>query len=312
MIKQILLLVGVIFLITGCNGKDLQRSANNKLFDTKGFDKSKRKPIYNDKYIDRAKRNIVENNYEDDEIDIDEPDEYADPYTQNRIMYSNMVKNDKSKKRRNGNNRESYPDIGHARDLARSEDKSDSNSDLRKELDEIKNMLSSAKKDLSKYKCPLQTTDSAEVPKPKKPVKKALPPKAPVKQVEEESTYDDSDDIDTNADHASIVEPVVNHPAPLHPDQASAPNSAAVHAVSEPVIQSPSPGLSSGQQVPVEAPSVAPATHQPLSHHKETVPSSNYHEVADDVSNNVSTNPIAIVPSAQGSEHSMINLAPAK
>ena len=300
MIKQILLLAGVILLITGCNGNNLQRSANNKLFDTKGFDKSKRKPVYNDKYISRAKRNIVENNYDDEELDVDEPDEYVDPYTQNRIMYSNMVKNDK-KKRRGRNN--DYPDIGHARDIAKLDDRSDANSDLRQELNEIKTMLTSAKKDLTKYKCPLQDASANAVvqkPKPKKqPVKKPEQPKPTVEE-QSESEGNNSDDIDTNADmHPVSAAPAVKHNA----------GDPAVHNVSENVNPAPVATAAPQEHIispasPPPAAEQAPEAHQPLSHQN----SSNYHEVADD---NV-TNQMVVVPAAPGSDHSMINLAPAK
>jgi hypothetical protein len=48
-----------------------------------------------------------------------------------------------------------YSHIGHARDIAREQDHSQSKMELKKELDEIKAILSSTKKDIAKYKCPL-------------------------------------------------------------------------------------------------------------------------------------------------------------
>ena len=78
-----------------------------------------------------------------------------------------------------------YPDIAHARDLAKSSER-EPDDNLRKELDEIKSMLSSAKKDLAKYRCPMNDVEdkSAEVktqaaPEPqkvKKPVAKKPKP----------------------------------------------------------------------------------------------------------------------------------------
>ena len=322
-----------MLLVTGCN-MELQKSANNKLFDTKGFDKNKRKPIYNDKYIDRAKRNIVDNNFDDDEdMDVDEPDEYVDPYTKNRIMYSNMIKKDQ-KKRKSGD----YPNIGHARDLAKFEDKSDTNADLRKELDEIKSMLSSAKKDLAKYKCPLQPEPVSEPqtpPKPKKHIKKLAPPEPPVKHDEEDGDYGDdtSDDTDTNADHAAMINPVAAHPA-LAP--APALQKANMHEVSEQVAPAAAPAPAMPQHpvqhpVPVQvpapvvapqpvvppvsatpvvpaAPVAQPSKQQPLSSHTKASPSGGYHEVDDDISNGQ----MSVIPAAPGSEHGMINLAPGK
>ena len=289
MIKNILLLAGVMFLITGCAGKELQRSASNKLFDTKGFDKSKRKPIYNDKYIDRAKRNVSEHNYDDDDFsDADEPDEYVDPYTQNRIMYSNMIRNDK-KKRKN----DSYPDIGHARDLAKMNNDSNSNADLRKELDDIKNMLSSAKKDLAKYKCPLQ--EPVEVEKPRKVKKAALP--VPAKQ-EEPEDLDLGDDIDTNADHSATIDPVAHHvnpPAEHHPT----PSPSNIHEVSE--------ALPPAHIAPTSAPLPAgalPMTPMPAVPHTKSQGSP--------APNNDKKDMGVIIPSAPGSDHGMMNVAPGK
>ena len=70
MIKKLLLLLSAAIFVTGCSNIELKKSANNKLFDRKGFDGSKRKPLYNGKYIDRAKRNVVENNYEEDNYEL--------------------------------------------------------------------------------------------------------------------------------------------------------------------------------------------------------------------------------------------------
>lgn len=210
MIKKLLLLVTAAILVTGCGNLELKKSANNKLFDRKGFDGSKRKPLYNGKYIDRAKRNVVENNYEEDDYDMDEPDEYVDPYTQNRIIYSNMVRNEKLGKRRSQQLRsEPYPNIGHARDLARAEDQDESNSDLRKELAEIRSILSSTKKDLAKYKCPLQdnaksTSNSSQV-RAAQPVRKKPVAKLPLQL--KDDTMDESGDNDVVPNgHASEID----------------------------------------------------------------------------------------------------------
>lgn len=298
MLKKILLLSCALLLVTGCN-VELKKSANNKLFDRKGFDGGKRKPIYNGKYIDRAKQNIVENNYEDEEMDSDEPDEYVDPYTRNRIMYSNMVKRDKLNKRKRNLYRE-YPDIGHAKDLAKESDRDNNDSDLRKELADIKTMLSSAKKDLAKYKCPLQgnpqdihkentSANLSHKPKPhvKKPVVAPKKPLAAPKQAVEESI---SDDVlnDGFEDVTSMSDDYENKPQPqdskpespkavhdgttTHPTQNT-------HAVEVPThVQVAAP-----QVVQQAAPTPAPTPVPPTTH---------------------------IHVPAQAIDHNMINLAP--
>ena len=247
MIKKILLLTGVILLVTGCGNLELKKSASNKLFDTKGFDGSKRKPLYNGKYIDRAKRNVVEGNYDEDIPDIDEPDEFVDPYTQNRIMYSNMVKNERSNRGKNKKSRtEPYPNIGHARDIAMSENKNDSNVELKQELAEIRSMLVSAKKDLAKYKCPLQDTAKAPIhnaPPPKKPV---TPKPAPVKQ---EEIDDDIDDSIEHEEDVVVDSPKTQNDVPIHnppvtqkaPEQvvANVPAQQTAAPITQPVIPAP-------------------------------------------------------------------------
>jgi hypothetical protein len=175
--KNILLLVGVFFVVTGCSNIEFKRSANSKLFDTRGFDGGKRRPLYNKKYIDRAKQNIIMNDYDDEEFESDgsyEQDETMDPYAMNLKMYNRMVKRDKARKRNiqddyddgvRKNLRRGYSDVGHAKDLAKAQG-SDAEGDLHQELAEIKSMLSSAKKDLAKYRCPMQdnaTDDQARV-----------------------------------------------------------------------------------------------------------------------------------------------------
>jgi hypothetical protein len=76
-----------------------KRSANNKLYDSQGFDGQKRRPIYNKKYIDQAKKNIMENNVAsaDEEYD-DDINELEDTYRRNREMYLQMVDQDIAKR----------------------------------------------------------------------------------------------------------------------------------------------------------------------------------------------------------------------
>lgn len=161
--RFLFIIMSLVLSLTSCGTLELKKSANNKLFDRKGFDGGKRRPVYNPKYIDRAKRNVIENNYEEEEeYEGDEQDEFVDPYTKNRMMYHKMIKQERNKPK--GKHRESrlnyyddYPDIGHARDIAIHEKANlQSDEDLKKELSEIKSMLSAAKKDLAKYRCPMQ------------------------------------------------------------------------------------------------------------------------------------------------------------
>ena len=316
MIKKILLLAGVVLLITGCGNLELKKSASNKLFDSKGFDGAKRKPIYNGKYIDRAKRNVVENNYEEDNFDMDEPDEFVDPYTQNRIMYSNMVKNEKSGKRsgqrRNKNTRaEPYPNIGHARDIASAENKDDANAELRRELSEIRAILSSTKKDLAKYKCPLQDAYKeplSNAPIHKKPIKKPIPVKHEsmkhevVKDVEE--GYDDDADVlphatthkkRINESHDNAIEAI--HKS----DEAEAASHPQEQHVSEPIVDS--------HKITPAAPvneSVAPA---PLSSTPAVVPPPVAPIPAEQAPAQKVVEP---APKPQPPEHKMMNLAPVR
>ncbi|MCC2646573.1 MAG: hypothetical protein K0R02_638 [Rickettsiaceae bacterium] len=90
------------FLITACaidpDGY-FKRSANNKLYDSQGFDGQKRRPIYNKKYIDQAKRNIIENNVASNDEDYDDDiSELEDTYKRNREMYLQMLDQDIAKR----------------------------------------------------------------------------------------------------------------------------------------------------------------------------------------------------------------------
>ncbi|MDX1917022.1 MAG: hypothetical protein SFT68_03470 [Rickettsiaceae bacterium] len=69
--------------------QDLKKSANDKYFDARGFDRAKRKPLYNKKYISKAKTNIINNNYDYDD-DVDE--ENLPPSYKNIQRYRQMVR----------------------------------------------------------------------------------------------------------------------------------------------------------------------------------------------------------------------------
>jgi|GEM_PF-1849268 len=315
MIKKILLLTTIASLITGCGNLELKKSASNKLFDRRGFDGAKRQPIYNGKYIDRAKRNVIEHNYEEDSFEMDEPDEFVDPYTQNRIMYHNMVKNEKSRKRseqrqRNSILSEQYPDIGHARDIANAEHKDDTNTELRKELSEIRAILSSTKKDLAKYKCPLQDADkenAIDIPTHKKPIKKPKPVthdliKHEVAQDPEEIHNDNEDILPHSDPHQKTINTshdekgVASHPAENQTHEPSVENHS-ITPKAAPVVHNESLA-----PAPLTPPQPTTAT-SPASH-----PSAPTSTPPVDAPVRQTTAPAPQVPT----EHKMINLAPMK
>lgn len=148
--------------VTGPDGH-LKRSANNKLFDRKGFKGGKRTPLYNKKYIARAKKNILKNELDDDYYD-DYDDEMENPSRDNIELYKAMLEDDlerqgkkRNRRSRNRGHDRAYPS------LIKANNRIDSNSDsmnleLREELEQIKSMLKDAKTDLSSYKCPNATT----------------------------------------------------------------------------------------------------------------------------------------------------------
>jgi hypothetical protein len=100
--KKISCFALLCFLLSCCvHNKDgeLKRSANSKIFDTKGFHRSKRLPIYNKKYIDRAKYNILSGDYQWSEEDKDSPmleqDEMFSYPNYNIEVYTTMLKKDR-------------------------------------------------------------------------------------------------------------------------------------------------------------------------------------------------------------------------
>ena len=170
MLQKIIILITSAFLLSGCaDGFKgyFKKSANNKWIDSKGFHGNKRKPLYNKKYINLAKRNVLDENYDDSDDDLDQDDFYEmrSPTRENREMYKSMLKNDAKRRQRqkleqpaarnlSDYNEDDYPSLNKANDrVART--KYDDNSQLQKELAEIKAMLTDAKSDLTKYKCPI-------------------------------------------------------------------------------------------------------------------------------------------------------------
>ncbi len=162
---------------SGCSDWSVKRSANNKLFDSKGFAGGKRRPLYNKKYIDQAKRNIKTNNYEDDYDDED--DEAVDSAVLNRSMYRDMIaeerRNAKLKSKRDHRLSEyddRYPRLSDAKARSSSPD-SMSEHEMKQELQEIKKLLANTRKDMTKYRCPLQ--DQADKEKLKQQKNQAEP-----------------------------------------------------------------------------------------------------------------------------------------
>lgn len=161
MLRKAIVFTILTFLITGCvTGPDdyFKRSANNKIFDRKGFKESKRQPLYNKKYIAQAKKNILNGEYDDEELD----DEAEDISRENIEMYKAMIEEDLNSTKQNrrgarGNNRSransAYPSIVAANDKL-TPDTHDANLELKEEIAQIKSMLNEAKKDLASYKCP--------------------------------------------------------------------------------------------------------------------------------------------------------------
>ena len=74
MLSKAIIFILSAFLLSSCvTGPEgyFKKSANNKLFDRKGFKNGKRAPLYNKKYIVKAKQNVANNDYEDDEEEYD-------------------------------------------------------------------------------------------------------------------------------------------------------------------------------------------------------------------------------------------------
>ncbi len=165
MIQRIILII-LALAISGCTEFTLKRSANNKLIDFKGFEGHKRRPLYNKKYITRAKRNIIENDVDEDESDgSDEMDEISDPAAANRSMYRDMtIKDIKHKRQQMQDNGRGYPKLGDAKSIVDEGDPK-SSQDLQREIAELKKMMLETKKDLVKYRCPMEHGKADSKPK---------------------------------------------------------------------------------------------------------------------------------------------------
>lgn len=151
-------IAAVLCFLSGCAADPdgyLKRSANNKLFDRKGFKGGKRAPIYNKKYIAKAKQNVAASNMDDDSDELAEEAEnigYA-----NQELYRNMLEREMESKylrKKNSFEKETvYPSL--VRNSARIDAAADTdNAELRAELAQIKVMLNETKNEMASYKCP--------------------------------------------------------------------------------------------------------------------------------------------------------------
>lgn len=166
MLKQVILLFSASILLCACaSGTDghLKKSANNKLFDRKGFHGEKRPPLYNKQYISKAKNNIVNKRLDDDDLEDEEPIYEKNDYSKENIeMYKAMIKEDHERKVKkdkkftwwwNRNKKSSYPSAKEANSKIDPEIHAQ-NLELKEELNQIKAMLSQTRKEMSSYQCP--------------------------------------------------------------------------------------------------------------------------------------------------------------
>ncbi|MBP7189761.1 MAG: hypothetical protein KA998_00735 [Rickettsiaceae bacterium] len=179
-----IILIFIAFLVSGCADFSLKRSANNRLIDSKGFHGGKRRPLYNKKYINQAKRNVKDGNYDDDYYDNKDNDEELAPSERNRSIYKSMIERERRKAAAEGSYGsrndameydEDYPRLSDAKKRSASPD-GKSEQEMRRELQEIKKMLSNTQKDMAKYRCPLSEQQNKNVaPEPNKEIKPTAP-----------------------------------------------------------------------------------------------------------------------------------------
>jgi hypothetical protein len=163
-ITKLLMLFVLNITLTCCtNFKGyIKKSANEEVFDTKGFRGKKRMPMYNSKYIQKAKDNLASGDIDDDHQDSDEHDnlyydsnELADYNETNRRMYQDMVEMNHSK--RNLNYKRNYPKLSHIDKQYQEKQRQD---ELNEEIKSIKKILEETREKLSNQKC---TTDASDV-----------------------------------------------------------------------------------------------------------------------------------------------------
>ena len=160
MLNKAVIFVLSIFLLSSCaTGPEgyFKKSANNKLFDTKGAKGGKRAPLYNKKYITKAKQNVANNDYADEDDEYDDLLENENISQANKDMYRSILEQEleskyigkKPKEKQN----KTYPVL--VRNSPRADDRYlEDNSALRAELDQIKTMLNETKNEMANYRCP--------------------------------------------------------------------------------------------------------------------------------------------------------------
>ena len=148
----ILILIASIFASCSQMREYVKRSANEKVFDSKGFKSKKRFPVYNEKYIDRAKKNVEEDSFSDQSDDIENPyyekGELKQYDLSNKKMYKDMAEMQEAKQNISNTKSGKYArikDIGNG-DEAKLES-------LKQEIKNIKNILKETQEKLSNYKC---------------------------------------------------------------------------------------------------------------------------------------------------------------
>lgn len=174
MLQKSILSFLAICLLSACtstNPRDfLKSSANNKLFDTKGFKGGKRAPLYNKKYISKAKKNVAKY---DDEYDFDEDDEQDEnTYKKNKAIYKEMVEHEIQQENRKNRRwyqprKKIYPNLSESRKNFTTEDHSE-RLELKDELDQIKSMLQETRRELENSKCPTSNTIEKQTKSPSK------------------------------------------------------------------------------------------------------------------------------------------------
>lgn len=190
MLKKIIVFSSLAFLLSSCvTGPEgyLKKSANNKIFDTKGFKGGKRAPLYNKKYISQAKKNILTGEYEYDDSDFDNSDTlYEDSARENVEMYKAMLEHDLSQGKKGKKRTDlAYPSVIHTSDKL-SRNSSADNSDLREELNSIKQLLNDTKREMANTRCPAainienkhkenNSSKSDDVKRPTKEIKQKQP-----------------------------------------------------------------------------------------------------------------------------------------
>ena len=142
-----------ILALTSCSSFKgyIKKSANEEVFDTKGFEGKKRMPMYNAKYIKKAKDNLVTGSL-DDESEVDNPyyetNELNNYHETNRKMYQDMVEMNRSKQ--NLSYKKSYPKLI---DIDKDHKEKKEKEALTQEIESIKKILNDTREKLSNQKC---------------------------------------------------------------------------------------------------------------------------------------------------------------